>query len=217
MGSMSNLSNHSGAPVPDVQQDMPVISLPRDELELLECMRTTSPFENRNGMLVASLSKGEVVYAAPAGLVEPFERVFVKGRGWFVIPSSCLGRVLTVRSQSTDEVVYDASLAAKDERYKVVHELALTEQTYGAAMKLVTKTILTPLRQGNVLSDLELAKVFSCVETIAELSGIMLQKLRQRLALWVEGEFKAGCVRLGALRYGPAVFERAVEVPKERQ
>ena len=47
---------------------------------------------------------------------------------------------------------------------QVALELAHTEKSYGSAVRLVAQTLVKPLRQTEVLSEMEIAKVFSSVE-----------------------------------------------------
>ena len=137
-------------------------------------------------LAVESVSRGEVVLAAPAGLQQPFERCFVEGRGWILLPSSSLGRAPPPPQAAVPPLTHNATLAALDERYKVAFELAHTEKTYCEAMRLVVSSLVGPLRRGGILSELELAKIFSCVEGIAEGSGELLDVLRLRLATWTD-------------------------------
>ncbi|KAL1521858.1 hypothetical protein AB1Y20_021509 [Prymnesium parvum] len=108
------------------------------------------------------LGAGEAVYREEvAGKAEEWQLCFVQGTGWTFLPAACISR------QGAEQPPASGSggvAHAADERYKVAMELAQTEKSYGKAMRLMAETLVKPMRELELLSEVEVAKLFSCAE-----------------------------------------------------
>ena len=71
-----------------------------------------------------------------------------------------------------------------DGRYRVALELMQTEESYGAAVRLVKNTLMAPLSQAAILPAPVITKVFSCCDRISELSDEIHEQLKARLRAW---------------------------------
>ena len=154
--------------------------------------RPFEPAEAATAAGATALDAGQLVYTdESAG--QGWELCFVQGRGWIFVPASCLPPK-PPPPPDTKPQLPPLSSAGEDERYKVclgtiqppltglpasplprrgsparhrlqvALELAHTEKSYGTAVRLVAQTLVKPLRDTEILSEMEIAKMFSSVE-----------------------------------------------------
>jgi len=128
------------------------------------------------------LGAGEAVYREEvAGKAEEWQLCFVQGTGWTFLPAACISR------QGAEQPPASGSggvAHAADERYKVAMELAQTEKSYGKAMRLMAETLVKPMRELELLSEVEVAKLFSCAEQMAELCSSLLADVERCVNEW---------------------------------
>ena len=120
-----------------------------------------------------------------------------QARGWSFVPTAALPEIEAESSGTRARRVsqIDAE-SASDKRYSVVRELLQTEESYGAAIGLIKTSMLGPLREGDILPEVQLMKIFSCVSELVGLSEGLRVQLQERLSDWTDavciGECFAG-------------------------
>ena len=139
-----------------------------------------SPSQNAAAASAAALASGETVLVprAPSDAAQ-WGLVFIQARGWSFVPTAALPEIEAESSATrTRRVSQVDAESTSDERYRVVRELLQTEESYGAAIGLVKTSMLGPLREGDILPEVQLMKIFSCVSDLVELSEGLRKQLQ---------------------------------------
>jgi hypothetical protein len=127
------------------------------------------------------------VYTSAAS-ARPWHLCFRQGEGWRLVPAHSLPQQAEAGAPTAGlpgrELSGEDGKAVADARYRVVHELMQTEQSYVCAMRLVERTLHGPAKEGEILPEMQLAKIFSCVSDLLRLSEQVLAQLQRRLSSW---------------------------------
>ncbi|XP_048575311.1 uncharacterized protein LOC5520664 isoform X3 [Nematostella vectensis] len=91
--------------------------------------------------------------------------------------SSFMGLQLLQSKDSSEDT-------AEKRRTRAAEELLTSEMSYFSGLNMLISNYLSPLRESHIISDDDIKRIFSNVESLAFISKEMVSKLQSRLAKW---------------------------------
>lgn len=101
----------------------------------------------------------------------------------FVKKFNARKRVRRLSSVVKDFAASEQSLVMR-QRNSALKEIFTTERTYSESLKKLVDIYIQPLKKQRILDEDEMELMFSDIEVISDITGILLEKLEERLRLW---------------------------------